>query len=313
MSHTPIKHIRIATRKSKLALWQAEHVAAKLRANDPELEVSLVPIVTQGDKILDTPLARIGGKGLFIKELEIAMANDEADIAVHSMKDVGVTFPEGFTLAAILSRETPFDAFVSNDYAQFTDLPQGAKVGTCSLRRRMQIAAARPDLELLDLRGNVQTRLSKLDRGDFDAIVLASAGLIRLELENRIRHHFEPTLSLPAIGQGAVGIECRNEPRWIDYLSAFNDAETAHCVRTERIINERLQGSCQVPIAAYARLLDGQLLFDARIGMPDGREMIEYHTSGSMEDSEAMAHRAADYLIEQGALDILARLQEDAH
>ena len=205
--NTP-SQIRIATRESRLALWQAEYVASRLRELYPHIAVELVPMTTTGDQILDAPLARIGGKGLFIKELEVAMAENRADIAVHSMKDVGVHFPEGFVLAAILPRANPFDALVSNHYAHFADLPQGAKVGTCSLRRRMQIAALRPDLELLDLRGNVQTRLNKLDRGDFDAIVLACAGLQRLGLDSRIREVLPATVSLPAIGQGAIGIEC---------------------------------------------------------------------------------------------------------
>ncbi|MBV7434122.1 hydroxymethylbilane synthase [Cardiobacteriaceae bacterium TAE3-ERU3] len=309
MNSVTNKEIRIATRQSKLALWQAEHVAKLLREYYPELSVSLVPIVTKGDKILDTPLARIGGKGLFIKELEVAIQQGEADIAVHSMKDVGVHFPEGFTLAAILKRENPFDAFVSNHYAQFEELPQGAKVGTCSLRRRMQLSAIRPDLELLDLRGNVQTRLAKLDNGDFDAIVLASAGLIRLNLEDRIQHHFSPQISLPAIGQGAIGIECLDTPEMLDLLAPFNDPETAQCVRAERIINTRLEGSCQVPIAAYGHNQDGQFHFEAKVGYPDGSKVLHYTQSGDFAEAMDIAQQASEQLIAEGALDILAALQ----
>ena len=204
-----MKTLRIATRKSKLALWQAEYVKAELKKHHPELEVELVTFTTQGDKILDTPLAKIGGKGLFVKELEAAMLDGRADIAVHSMKDVPMEFPEGLGLEVICPRENPTDAFVSNTYKRFEDLPQGAHVGTSSLRRQCQLLAARPDLKISSLRGNVQTRLGKLDNGDYDAIILASAGLIRLELKDRIAQYIDDTVSLPAGGQGAVGIECR--------------------------------------------------------------------------------------------------------
>ncbi|MDO4776124.1 MAG: hydroxymethylbilane synthase [Cardiobacteriaceae bacterium] len=305
--NTP-RQIRIATRESRLALWQAEHVAARLRARYPEIEVNLVPMTTQGDQILNTPLAQIGGKGLFIKELEVAMQEGRADIAVHSMKDVGVHFPDGFALAAILARANPFDAFVSNDYAHFADLPHGARVGTCSLRRRMQIAAARPDIELLDLRGNVQTRLAKLDRGDFDAIILACAGLERLGLNDRIREMLPAALSLPAIGQGAIGIECREDSPVFALVAALNDEETALCVKTERIINERLEGSCQVPIAAFATLNAGTLRLQARIGLPDGSRMLEENGEVPRGQAAELAHQLVDRLIARGALDILAAL-----
>lgn len=300
--------IRIATRESRLALWQAEHVAALLRTRYPDMAVTLVPMTTQGDQILNTPLAQIGGKGLFIKELEIAMQDGRADIAVHSMKDVGVHFPEGFALAAILPRANPFDALVSNSYARFADLPQGARVGTCSLRRRMQLAQKRPDLQLLDLRGNVQTRLNKLDRGDFDAIVLACAGLERLALGERIREVLAPELSLPAIGQGAIGIECRKDSPIYPLLAALNDEDTALCVHSERIVNERLEGSCQVPIAAFAELAESVIRLRVRIGMADGSVMLEESGTEMREDSAALAHRLVDRLIARGALDILARL-----
>lgn len=306
--NTP-RQIRIATRESRLALWQAEHVAERLRARYPELEISLVPMTTQGDQILNTPLAQIGGKGLFIKELEVAMQEGRADIAVHSMKDVGVHFPDGFALAAILPRANPFDAFVSNDYAHFADLPHSARVGTCSLRRRMQIAVARPDIQLLDLRGNVQTRLAKLDRGDFDAIILACAGLERLELHERIREVLPCNLSLPAIGQGAIGIECRADSPVFPLVAALNDAETALCVKTERVINERLEGSCQVPIAAFAQLGENTLRLQTRIGLPDGTLMLEENGEVPQAQASELAHQLVDRLIARGALDILARLQ----
>ena len=305
--NTP-SQIRIATRESRLALWQAEYVASRLRELYPHIAVELVPMTTTGDQILDAPLARIGGKGLFIKELEVAMAENRADIAVHSMKDVGVHFPEGFVLAAILPRANPFDALVSNHYAHFADLPQGAKVGTCSLRRRMQIAALRPDLELLDLRGNVQTRLNKLDRGDFDAIVLACAGLQRLGLDSRIREVLPATVSLPAIGQGAIGIECHQDSPVYPLLAALNDAETALCVHTERVINSRLQGSCQVPLAAYATLHENTIRLSARIGLPDGSRVISEAGEAPVDEAATLAHQLTDRLIAQGALDILAAL-----
>lgn len=301
--------LRIATRESRLALWQAEHVAERLRALYPHMAVELVPMTTRGDQLLDSPLARIGGKGLFIKELEVAIAEGRADIAVHSMKDVGVHFPQGFALAAILPRENPFDAMISKRFARFADLPSGAKVGTCSLRRRMQIARLRPDLELLDLRGNVQTRLDKLDRGEFDAIILACAGLIRLGLDARIAEVLPAELSLPAIGQGAIGIECKTDSPAFPLLAALSDENTALCVNSERIINTRLEGSCQVPIAAFAQLRDGHIFLNARIGLPDGSRMIEESGHAPRDDAQTLAQQLADRLIAQGALDILAQLQ----
>lgn len=306
--NTP-RQIRIATRESRLALWQAEHVAARLRALYPDIDVNLVPMTTRGDQILDTPLARIGGKGLFIKELEVAMQEGRADIAVHSMKDVGVHFPDGFALAAILPRANPFDAFVSNHYARFADLPHGARIGTCSLRRRMQLAAMRPDLELLDLRGNVQTRLDKLDRGDFDAIILACAGLERLQLGHRIRETLSQEISLPAIGQGAIGIECRADSPVYPLVAVLNDADTALCVKTERILNQRLEGSCQVPLAAFARLEGKEVSLHTRIGLPDGSRVLEESGRTSADHADTLAHALTDRLIARGALDILVALQ----
>lgn len=304
-----LEKIRIATRQSKLALWQANHVAERLRAHHPELTVELVPMTTKGDQILDSPLAKIGGKGLFIKELEVAMARGEADIAVHSMKDVGVEFPEGFVLAAILARENPYDALVSSRFRQFSELPQSAIVGTCSLRRRMQIARLRPDIELRDLRGNVQTRLGKLDDGDFDAIILACAGLKRLNLKHRITQILPESDFLPAIGQGAIGIECHQDSPARTYLNALNDPDTALCVHSERIINQRLQGSCQVPIAAFAQLHDNTLHLEARIAFPDGTHFCQFRGEAERTQADALGHNAAQSLIDQGALDILDALR----
>lgn len=266
MTETPI---RIATRQSPLALWQANYVKDALMAAHPGLQVELVTMVTRGDVILDTPLAKVGGKGLFVKELEIAMLEGRADLAVHSMKDVPVDFPDGLGLVTICEREDPRDAFVSNTYAKIEDLPSGAIVGTCSLRRQCQLKAARPDLVIKELRGNVGTRLSKLDAGEYDAIILAAAGLKRLELESRIRSFIEPEQSLPAVGQGAVGIECRvNDQRVRALLAPLNHADTADRVRCERAMNLTLQGGCQVPIGSYALLEGDTIWLRALVGNP---------------------------------------------
>ncbi len=301
--------VRIATRKSQLALWQAEYVSARLRENHPGLQVELVTMTTQGDKILDTPLAKIGGKGLFVKELEQGMLEGRADIAVHSMKDVPVAFPEGLHLAVVCPREDPRDAFVSNNFASFEQLPQGARVGTSSLRRQCQIRAVRPDLNILDLRGNVNTRLAKLDAGDYDAIVLAAAGLKRLEMAERIREFIAPELSLPAIGQGAVGIECREDDERIHQLIApLNDANTATRVRAERAMNARLQGGCQVPIAGYAEISHGVLLLRGLVGSVDGREIIRGEIAGRPEAAEELGEALAEDLLSRGAGRILEEL-----
>ena len=242
--------IRIATRKSPLALWQAEYIQQRLLELNPGLQVELVKMVTQGDKILDTPLAKVGGKGLFVKELEVGMLNGDADIAVHSMKDVPVEFPAGLHLAVICEREDPRDAFVSNRFTSIEDLPHGATVGTSSLRRQCQLRAWRPDLKISDLRGNVNTRLAKLDEGKYDAIILASAGLIRLGFSDRIRAFLDTDICLPAIGQGAVGVECRVDDERINaLLEPLNHERTHTCVMAERAMNHRLEGGCQVPIA----------------------------------------------------------------
>ncbi len=301
-----VEKIRIATRKSPLALWQAEFVAERLRAAHPGLEVELVKMVTQGDKILDTPLAKVGGKGLFVKELEQGMLDGRADIAVHSMKDVPMDFPPGLTLAVVCEREDPRDAFVSNRYPALDALPEGAVVGTSSLRRQCQLRAARPDLEIRDLRGNVGTRLGKLDAGEYDAIVLACAGLKRLGLADRITEALSPEESLPAVGQGAVGIECRADDQAIlDLLAPLNHPETAQRVAAERAMNHRLEGGCQVPIAGFAVIERGVLLLRALVGTPDGREVIRGDIAGTPDDAELLGRALAEDLLGRGAGRIL--------
>jgi hydroxymethylbilane synthase len=301
--------IRIATRKSPLAMWQAEHVAASLKAAHPGIQVELLGMSTQGDKILDTPLAKIGGKGLFVKELEQGMLEGHADIAVHSMKDVPVELPEGLHLPVIMEREDPRDAFVSGNYADIDALPQGAKVGTSSLRRQSQIMAHRPDLELLPLRGNVNTRLRKLDDGEYDAIILAAAGLIRLEFADRIRAFIEPEQSLPAIGQGAVGIECRvDDERVNSLISPLHHHVTAVRVRAERAMNNRLEGGCQVPIAGHALLENDQLWLRGLVGSVDGNTIIRDEIRGAGADAEILGVTLAERLLEAGAADILKEL-----
>ena len=303
--------VRIATRKSALALWQAEYVKAELLRHFPDLNVELVPMSTQGDKILDTPLAKIGGKGLFIKELEVAMQEGRADIAVHSMKDVPVAFPEEFGLHAICERENPFDAFVSNQYSSLDDLPDGAIVGTSSLRRQCQLRKHRPDLQIRDLRGNVNTRLAKLDAGDYDAIILASAGLIRLGFNDRIRQSLPPSVSLPAVGQGAVGIECLNsDTGLIKLVSALNHQQTAIRVTAERAMNTRLEGGCQVPIGSYATLDGDTLTLAGMVGEPDGTTLLFASSTGSTEQAEQIGIEVAEALLAQGAGDILRALYE---
>ncbi|MEH6346578.1 MAG: hydroxymethylbilane synthase [Bermanella sp.] len=301
--------LRIATRKSKLALWQAEFVKAELQKLHPQLEVELVTFTTQGDKILDTPLAKIGGKGLFVKELEVAMLDGRADIAVHSMKDVPMEFPEGLGLPVICEREDPTDAFVSNNYKSFEDLPQGARVGTSSLRRQCQLMAARPDLKVSSLRGNVQTRLGKLDNDDYDAIILASAGLIRLELKDRIAEYISEEVSLPAGGQGAVGIECRIDDETTKALLApLNHKPTSDRVTAERAMNKRLQGGCQVPIACFATLDGEELYLRGLVGSENGDEIIRSEVRGNIAQAEAIGIQAAEDLLSQGAARILSNV-----
>ena len=300
------KTLKIATRQSPLALWQANYVKNRLQQLYPDLTIELVPMVTKGDVILDSPLAKIGGKGLFVKELENALLTKEADIAVHSMKDVPMQFPEGLELAVICQREDPRDAFVSHSYRTFAELPQGAVVGTSSLRRQCQLKALRPDLDIRSLRGNVGTRLSKLDNGDYDAIILASAGLIRLGLADRIASFIDVEQSLPAAGQGAVGIECRTDDVQVQALLApLADAETTYCVRAERAMNNHLQGGCQVPIGGYAVLQQGQLYLRALVGDIDGSRIIRAEGKSAVENAEVLGVQIAEQLLAQGADKIL--------
>ncbi|MCP8899628.1 hydroxymethylbilane synthase [Gilvimarinus xylanilyticus] len=309
MNSIPSRTIRIATRKSLLALWQAEYVKSELEKHHPGLAVELVPLTSRGDKILDVPLAKVGGKGLFVKELEQAMLADEADIAVHSMKDVPMEFPEGLGLAVICEREDPRDAFVSNRFHNLDELPAGSVVGTSSLRRQCQVLSARPDLEVKFLRGNVQTRLRKLDDGEFDAIILASAGLIRLELQARIADYMAPEVSLPAGGQGAVGIECRTDDTQLrELLAPLHHAPTAVCVEAERAMNRRLEGGCQVPIACYAIEQAGGLWLRGLVGSVDGKTMLSEEDRGPLESAEAMGVAMAERLLAAGADKILAEV-----
>lgn len=299
--------IRIATRQSPLALWQAEHVRQLLCAQHPDLEVTLVPMVTKGDVILDTPLAKVGGKGLFVKELELALLEQRADIAVHSMKDVPVEFPDGLGLVCICERDDPHDALVSNHYDSLDALPQGAIVGTSSLRRQCQLRAARPDLHIKDLRGNVGTRLSKLDNGEYDAIILAAAGLRRLGLDARIRARLSVQQSLPAVGQGAIGIECRlDDARVRALLAPLNHADTADRVVAERAMNNRLQGGCQVPIGSYAELTGDQLYLRALVGAPDGSRLLQAEIRGPRTEAEQLGSALAEQLLDAGAGSILS-------
>lgn len=300
------KTVRIATRQSPLALWQAHYVQQRLLTCHPGLHVELVPMVTRGDIILDTPLAKVGGKGLFVKELELALCEDRADIAVHSMKDVPVAFPAGLGLVTICERDDPRDAFVSNHFASLDQLPQGSVVGTSSLRRQCQLRQRRPDLNIRDLRGNVGTRLNKLDNGDYDAIILAVAGLKRLGLEQRIRCPLSAEESLPAVGQGAVGIECRlDDDITRTLLLPLNHRETEIRVRAERAMNTRLDGGCQVPIGSYAELVGDELWLRALVGAPDGSLMVRGERRGSVDMAEQMGVELAEELLEAGAREIL--------
>lgn len=303
------KNLKIATRQSPLALWQAEFIRNQLMQLHSGLEVELVTFVTQGDKILDTPLAKIGGKGLFVKELEAALLDGRADLAVHSMKDVPMALPEGLSLAVICEREEPYDAFVSNQYEHFEQLPLGAKLGTSSLRRKCQILKQRPDLDVIDLRGNVGTRLSKLDAGLYDAIILASAGLKRLGLNDRIRHHLAAELSLPAVGQGALGLECREQDQeTLALIKPLLHAETDACVRAERAFNAYLEGGCQVPIAGFATLSGEMIHIEGRVGSVDGKTLLISKMQGEITQAEQLGVQLAQDLIQQGAAELLAAL-----
>ena len=307
------REIRIATRKSALALWQAEYVKARLEQAHPGLKVTLVPMVSRGDKLLDSPLSKIGGKGLFVKELETALLENEADIAVHSMKDVPMDFPEGLGLFCICEREDPRDAFVSNTFASLDDLPQGSVVGTSSLRRQAQLLTRRPDLQIRFLRGNVNTRLAKLDAGEYDAIILAAAGLIRLGFEDRITSAISIEHSLPAGGQGAVGIECRSADSEIHALLApLHHADTAVRVTAERALNKHLNGGCQVPIACYAVLEGEQVWLRGLVGDPSGGLLLSADARGLQSAATELGIQVAEELLAQGAGDILKAVYGEA-
>ncbi|KMM79812.1 hydroxymethylbilane synthase [Pseudomonas deceptionensis] len=307
------REIRIATRKSALALWQAEYVKARLEQAHPGLVVTLVPMVSRGDKLLDSPLSKIGGKGLFVKELETALLENEADIAVHSMKDVPMDFPEGLGLFCICEREDPRDAFVSNTFASLDDLPQGSIVGTSSLRRQAQLLTRRPDLEIRFLRGNVNTRLAKLDAGEYDAIILAAAGLIRLGFEDRITSAISIEDSLPAGGQGAVGIECRSVDTEIHALLApLHHADTAVRVTAERALNKHLNGGCQVPIACYAVLEGEQIWLRGLVGEPSGGLLLSAQARGPQSAAAELGVQVAEDLLAQGAGAILQAVYGEA-
>lgn len=299
-----MERIRIATRQSPLALWQANWVQQQLQALYPTLQVELLPMTTEGDRRLGSSLAQVGGKALFVKELEQALLSGEADIAVHSMKDVPMDLPTGLCLTAICQREDPHDALVSNRYPSLEHLPQGAKVGTASLRRRCQLAAMRPDLQLELLRGNVNTRLARLDAGEFDAIVLAAAGLKRLGFDARIAQILPPELMLPAVGQGALGIECRDDDSALrQLLTPLQHEPSRRCLSAERAFNSRLGAGCQAPVAGFALIEAGSLWLRGLVGSLDGRRLLQAELRGT--DAEALGLALAERLIEQGALHLL--------
>ena len=307
---TSLKSLKIASRESPLALWQSEFIKASLEALYPELRIEIVGMTTKGDQILDVPLAKVGGKGLFVKELETSLLNGETDIAVHSMKDVPMEFPEGLGLPVICERHSPFDAFVSNKYDSFDDLPKGAILGTSSLRRKSQLQALRPDLDIKSLRGNVQTRLSKLDAGEYDAIILAESGLRRLELDDRVKHPLDASISLPAAGQGALGIECRlGDQEVIDLLKPLIHEETMACVSAERAMNRRLEGGCQVPIGGYATLNNENVELKALVASLDGSHIIRAEAIGK--DPEVLGKEVAEVLLKKGAAEILKEVYGD--
>lgn len=306
------KKITIATRESPLALWQARHIQSRLQALYPDIDIALLGMTTQGDRILDVTLNKIGGKGLFVKELEQALYEGRADLAVHSLKDVPMVLPEGFALAAIASREDPRDAFVSNHFASLAELPPGSVVGTSSLRREAQLRARFPHLTIKPLRGNVGTRLAKLDAGEYNAIVLAAAGLKRLGLGERIRESIAVEDSLPAAGQGALGIEIRADRADLcELLAPLHDASTAACVIAERALARRLNGSCQVPLAAYGEDDDGFLRLRALIARPDGSDLVRAEASGSLASAEALGLKVAELLLIEGAGSILHELAHE--
>lgn len=296
------KILRIATRKSPLALWQTHHVSQELKKIHSNLKIELISLTTKGDKILDTPLAKIGGKGLFVKELENALFDKRADIAVHSVKDLPVEFPAGLILPVIMNRANPYDAFVSNKYSNLAALPEGAIVGTASLRRQSQLLNHRSDLNIRTLRGNVGTRLSKLDQGEFDAIILAAVGLQRLNLEDRISEIFTENIMLPAIGQGAIGIECReDDSNTIELIKVLNDPLTASRIMAERALNKRLNGGCQVPIGGFAQIEANRLNLQGFVGDLEGKQMLRDSIEGSIDSAEYLGDTLGKKLLAQGA------------
>ncbi|HXX53352.1 MAG TPA: hydroxymethylbilane synthase [Thermodesulfovibrionales bacterium] len=306
------KRIIIGTRGSKLALWQAEWVKSEMEKLAPGVAVELNKIKTTGDKILDVPLAKVGGKGLFVKEIEEALLSGAADLAVHSMKDVPTDFPDGLHLPVICKREDPRDAFIAGiqnpgfRFPSFNELPNAATIGTSSLRRSCQLLSKRPDLRIAQLRGNLDTRLGKLDAGHFDAIILAAAGVKRLGWSHRITEILSTEISLPAIGQGAIGIECRIGDSFItDLIAPLNHSETSTCVRAERALLKRLEGGCQVPIAAHARLVEGMLVMDGLVGSISGDQIIRGHIQGSIEHAESLGVTLAEDILAKGAKEIL--------
>ena len=309
--NTPPKKIVIASRESALAMWQAKHIQSRLQALYPETTVEILGMTTTGDQILDSPLARIGGKGLFVKELEQALADGRADLAVHSMKDVPMNLPDGFMMAAVGEREDARDAFVSNTFASLEDLPNGSIVGTSSLRRQSQLQARFPHLKIESLRGNLQTRLRKLDEGQYAAIILAAAGLIRLGLESRIRQLIATSDSIPAVGQGALGIEINaNRPDMLSVLAPLNHAETAACVEAERGMSRALAGSCTVPLGAYAKIRNNTLNITGFVASIDGKAMVKEQISGSPAEAEKLGQLLAQKLVDLGAAKILAALEQ---
>jgi hydroxymethylbilane synthase len=310
----PIPHrLVIASRESALALWQARHIQARLQALYPGMQVDILGMTTTGDQILDSPLARIGGKGLFVKELEQALAEGRADLAVHSMKDVPMNLPDGFELAATGEREDPRDAFVSNLHSSLESLPAGSIVGTSSLRRQSQLMARLPHLKIESLRGNLQTRLRKLDEGQYAAIILAAAGLKRLGLEQRIASLIEPDESIPAVGQGALGIEiCAGREDLLALLAPLNHPDTAACVIAERATSRALAGSCQVPLGAFAVIRDGSMRMTGFVASVDGSRMVRAEVRGSPQDADALGRNLAQQLVAQGADKILAELEQTA-
>lgn len=309
MQKSELQKIVIASRESRLAMWQAVHIQKRLTALYPKMEVSILGITTQGDRILDRPLAKIGGKGLFVKELELALEDGSADIAVHSMKDVPMVLPDGFSLIIVGEREDPRDAFVSNSYTTPDELPAGSIVGTSSLRRESQLRARFPHLKIEPLRGNVETRLRKLDEGQYAAIILAAAGLKRLELGHRITSYISLEESIPAVGQGALGIEYRTDRKDIDdLLLPFANIETTACVSAERAMSRRLAGSCEIPLGAHAIFSNQTLSINGFVASPDGSKLIRSSIEGSAKNDEALGTQLADELLSQGAADILQSL-----